>query len=157
MCLQEEKDKRKRQNRSIEKARTLFYRYVEKHGNGLTPTDFAKKFGWDITQIANDIKRSYKGQCPYCNQPYKDMGHGLRDITLDILNPTESPYYTTNVGYCCNSCNRRKDRMGPAAFAKFLSSVKRRREFLNSDYRTLPKSQYRMELKFDDCKEVLNV
>lgn len=89
MCLQEEKDKRKRQDRAIEKAKGMLYSHAKKYG--MKPTQFAKKFGWSIIQMAHDINHNFENWCPYCGGAYQDMGHGLRDLTLDIINPEEPP------------------------------------------------------------------
>lgn len=147
MCVQEEKDKIKRPDRAVPKARNILYshceRYNHKHGTTLTPMGFARKFGWDLKQMSHDIEHAFNNWCSYCESPYSGMGHGLAAVTLDIVNPDEDPYYT-NVRFCCATCNKRKGEKGAIAFGKFLAFVKRRREFLNSVYGTLGKPQYRM-------------
>lgn len=143
MCLQEERDKRKWQNRAIDKARRMLYSHAKKYG--MKPTQFAKKFGWSIIQMAHDINHNLENWCPYCERAYKDMGHGLRDLTLDIINPDEPPYYT-NVRYCCATCNDSKGHRGATDFGFHLSMVRARREFLTGDPGTPGKPQYRMNM-----------
>lgn len=149
ICIQERKDKSKRANRAVPKARNILYSHCEKYnrrnGTALKPMEFARKFGWDLRRITHDIEHAFHNWCSYCESPYSSMEHGFADVTLDIINPADPPYYT-NVHYCCGTCNKRKGQMGATAFGKFLASVKRRREFLNSDYGTLAKPQYIMEL-----------
>lgn len=148
MCLQEERDKRKWQNRAIVKARWMLYSHAKKYG--MKPAQFAKKFGWSIIQMAHDINHNLENWCPYCTRAYKDMGHGLRDLTLDIINPEEPPYYT-NVRYCCATCNTMKGHRGAADYGFHLAMIKARQEFLNSRASaqpgTLLNPQHRMGLK----------
>lgn len=143
MCLQEQKDKRKHQDRAIEKARRMLYTHAKKYG--MKPAQFARKFGWSIIQMAHDINHNFENWCPYCTQPYQSMGHGLADLTLDIINPNEPPYYT-NVRFCCSTCNSIKGQRGATAFGLHLRMVRERQEFLNGKPGTLGKPQYRMDL-----------
>jgi hypothetical protein len=123
MCVQEEKDKLKRPNRVPAKARDVLHshceRYNQKNNTTLTPMQFAQKFGWKLSQISHDIEHAFNNWCSYCENPYSGMSHGLADVTLDIINPDEPPYYT-NVRYCCGTCNRRKGQMGLQPLANFL-------------------------------------
>ena len=149
MCMQEKKDQRKRQNRVITKARDMLYShttsYNSKNGSQLKPAQFAKKFGWSIRQTVHDIAHGFENWCSYCEDPYSGMGHGLADLTLDIINPKEPPYYSTNTKYCCRTCNTIKSQRGATAFGFHLAMVKARREFLNSERGTLARPQYRMD------------
>lgn len=143
MCLQEGKDRRKHQDRAIEKARRMLYSHAKKYG--IMPAQFARKFGWNITQMAHDINHNFENWCPYCAHPYKDMGHGLSDLTLDIINPNEPPYYT-NVRFCCSTCNSIKGQRGATAFGLHMRMVRERQEFLNGAPGTRGKPQYKMDL-----------
>jgi len=151
MCVQEEQDTKKRGNRTIPKARNILWshceRYNRQNGTSLKPSEFARKFGWDLRQMTHDIEHAFDNWCPYCEGAYHSMEHGFAAVTLDIIDPAQPPYYT-NVRFCCATCNRRKGQLGPTAFGRFLASVKRRREFLNSGYGTVTKPQYRMDLEF---------
>ena len=75
---------------------------------GMTPNDFAKRYGWDIERIVYDIIHGHENTCPYCWEKYERMGHGLTDMTLDIINREREPYYRTNTKWCCSTCNREK-------------------------------------------------
>jgi hypothetical protein len=57
------------------------------------------------------------------------MGHGLRDITLDVYNPDEEPYYT-NTRWCCATCNSKKQGMPIAEWHQVCLAFKRQRDFL---------------------------
>ena len=152
MCIQEEKDKHKRADRAVPKARNILYSHCEKYNRrnstALKPMEFARKFGWDLKRITHDIEHAFNNWCSYCENPYHEMDHGLADVTLDIYDPSLPPYYN-NVRYCCATCNKVKGDKPVAVWSKFLASVKRRREFLNSEYGTPGKPQHRMELNFD--------
>ena len=149
MCRQEEQDKHKRGDRSVPKARNMLYTHCEKYnrrnGTTLKPMEFARKFGWDLKRMTHDIEHTFENWCPYCESPFHSMEHGLADLTLDIRDPTQPPYYN-NISYCCSTCNKRKGQMGSAEFGLFLALVKQRRDFLNSRYGTLVKPQYIMNM-----------
>jgi hypothetical protein len=48
------------------------------------------------------------------------MGHGLADITIDIVNPREPPFYDTHVKHCCGTCNKEKSQTPPELWARKL-------------------------------------
>jgi hypothetical protein len=115
-CLQTERDNLKRYNRPKAKARNTFYRHADKfikEGLAGSREDFAQRFDWSVKQMAHDIEHTYKNGCPYCRQFFSEMGHGLSDLTLDIIDPEKPPYYTTNVKWVCSTCNKEKQRTPP--------------------------------------------
>jgi len=72
--------------------------------------DLETVFGWSLDKMVDDIKRTIGEGCPYCTLPVvseDDFGR----VTLEILNPDHSPYYATNVRWCCSSCNAEKHRL----------------------------------------------
>lgn len=73
-------------------------------------------YGWDPARIAHDAKHRYGNGCDYCGQAYAGMGHGLSDITLDVMYRDQPPYYRTNTKWCCQTCNRRKGARTPEQF-----------------------------------------
>jgi len=143
MCQQETRDKHKSENRATTKARRIIYSHAKKFS--IKPIELIKKFGWDIKRIVHDINRAYENSCPYCYQLYKQMGNGLRDITLDIVNPNKPPYYSTNTKLCCSTCNSIKGQRGVDTFGLHLVMVQQRQEYLNAKEGTELKPQYRME------------
>lgn len=149
MCTQEKQDTCKRGNRTVPKARNMLkthcQKYNQRNDTTLKPMEFARKFGWDLKRLTHDIEHTFNNWCPYCEAHFDSMEHGLADLTLDIRDPSQPPYYN-NVVYCCSTCNKRKGQMGPTDFGLFLALVKQRREFLNSEPGTLLKPQYRLEV-----------
>lgn len=131
MCNQTAKDKKKHENRAIEKARRIIY----SHGKKLAGTygikngrDLIDRFGWSINRLQHDINHAYNNGCSYCGTLYKSMEHGLRDLTLDIVNREAAPYYGTNTHLCCATCNSMKGQRSPSAFGLHLAMVKRWKE-----------------------------
>ena len=99
------------EERARRKAQSTIVLHAEKYS--LAPKEFARRFGWDIERIVYDITHGHENTCPYCYERYDSMGHGLSDITLDVVDPTKEPYYRTNVRWCCQTCNREKAAMPP--------------------------------------------
>ncbi|KKL78030.1 hypothetical protein LCGC14_2028960 [marine sediment metagenome] len=153
MCQQESRDKKKWENRAINKAHRIIYshteRYNTKHDTSLTSSRFSMMFGWEIKRMAHDINHTYDNLCWYCGHPFKDMGHGLADLSLDIINPDEEPFYT-NVRYCCRTCNSSKGHRDNQHFGFHLAQVKARQEFINMMANVKPgtirKPQFELEL-----------
>ena len=143
MCLQTERDRRKITNRAITKARTALYRHAKKYE--MNPQGFSSTYGWEVTQMAKDINHAYSVPCPHCQTPYSEQGNGLRDLSLDIINPLELPYYT-NVRYCCSTCNSVKGQRGAEGFGLHLVMVKKRNEYLQAQPGTILKPQYVLNL-----------
>lgn len=71
-------------------------------------------YGWTIDRMSRDAEHAYRGSCLYCGALFETMVHGPTDLTLDIVNREEPPYYTTNTRWVCVTCNRQKSRT-PAA------------------------------------------
>jgi len=138
-CRQEEKDERKRRNRPLAKARSTFYRHADrfiKGGLAESRQEFAERFGWDVHQMAHDIEHGYANSCPYCHEAFAEMGHGLSDITLDIVDPEKPPYYTTNVKWICATDNKEKQRTPPEHWGAKLAAWdmwRKQQQKLNTD------------------------
>ena len=75
--------------------------------------DLEEVYGWSLDRMVDDIERIKEKGCPYCMQPVDTDGQGLGIITLDILNTDQAPHYSTNVIWCCSSCNSEKQRTSP--------------------------------------------
>jgi hypothetical protein len=127
-CSQTNRDTKKRADRSVEKARLTYARHALqfiRSGIIKTKADLGRLFGWDVQQMAHDIKHDFGNGCPYCHRKFASMGHGLRDITLDIVNPGLQSYYTTNVRWVCNTCNTEKQRLSPDNWGALRQSWER--------------------------------
>jgi hypothetical protein len=116
-CEQDRRDAAKQQNRWLIKARDTLGRHTRRynavHGTNLTAAEFSHRFFWMPVRIAHDMKHAYDNTCMYCWQPYVEMPAGLAAVTVDIRDRTSDPFYQTNVGICCNTCNTEKGRMTP--------------------------------------------
>lgn len=67
-------------------------------------------FGWELGRMAEDAKHAYDGRCSDCGCTFASMVNGLFDLTLDVRQPTDPPYYGTNTAWICQTCNRAKGR-----------------------------------------------
>lgn len=108
----------KYQNRFLAKARSTLARHAAK--KGLKPKEFADRYGWAVPRMAHDDEHAYGNGCHYCGTKFLTMGHGLADITLDVVDPREEPYYATNTRWVCGTCNRQKSSMPPGLWSRRL-------------------------------------
>jgi hypothetical protein len=120
-CESKKADETKRGNRFRSKAGSTLRRHGERYiKQGLVNSiqDFAEKFGWDINKIEHQLRHDYSNGCLECGDPYAAMGHGLYDITVDIINPSNAPYWGINTRLICQTCNRKKGKTAPDIWAK---------------------------------------
>jgi hypothetical protein len=122
-CRQTEGDRIKQGNRFLAKARSTLKRHAAKYGQPIE--DFAVRFNWSVRQLAHDMEFQYGNGCSYCHGNYQKMGHGLQDITVDIVDRTRDPYYGTNVKLCCGTCNKAKGDLPPWKWELKLSLWRR--------------------------------
>ena len=80
--------------------------------------------------MAHDLRHALDNTCAYCWFPYNEMGHGLDDVTVDIIDPKKDPYYHTNVQWCCRTCNSAKSTLPPELWARRLIEFRRRAVYL---------------------------
>jgi 5-methylcytosine-specific restriction endonuclease McrA len=113
-CEQTRRDRIKKVNRWAVKARDTIRRHAMRLGK--TRVELVTRYGWDPDRLAHDAEFQYSNGCNYCGSQYRDMGHGLTDISLDIVDPRSEPYYRTNTKWCCQTCNRKKSDRGPDWF-----------------------------------------
>jgi hypothetical protein len=73
--------------------------------------DLEQLYGWSTERMVQDIKRVRETGCPYCLQPVDTTEHGMRLITLDLINEDKPPHYLTNVVWCCARCNSEKQQI----------------------------------------------
>jgi hypothetical protein len=114
-CQITRRTERARARRALTKATDTLHR----HATDLlvVPAEFARRYGWDVKRMAHDIEDVFASRCPYCDDAFADMEHGLADVSLDIVNPSLEPYYTTNTRWVCVSCNREKQGLSPEDWA----------------------------------------
>jgi len=113
-CEQTGRDERKIGDRWAVKARDVIRRHATRLG--VSKDDLINVHGWDSARLAHDAEFQYGNGCNYCGHSYQAMGHGLADITLDIVDRARPPHYRTNTRWCCQTCNRKKGVMTPDAF-----------------------------------------
>lgn len=113
-CDQTSRDQRKTVNRWPVKARDVIRRHAVRLG--VDKADLVGRYGWDPNRLAHDARYQYGNGCSYCGGNYAEMGHGLADITLDIIDRDRPPYYRSNTKWCCQTCNRKKGAMSSEDF-----------------------------------------
>ena len=102
--------------RARRKAKNTITHHAEKYE--MKPIDFAKRYGWNVERMVYDVLHGLENTCCYCWDRYERMGHGLDDITLDVVDRDREPYYSTNVKWCCRTCNSEKATMTPEQWAR---------------------------------------
>lgn len=113
-CEQTARDQSKIGNRWTVKSRDVIRRHAVRLD--VPKDDLVSVYGWDQARLAHDAEHQYGNGCNYCGHAYHDMGHGLADITLDIVDRSKPPYYRTNTKWCCQTCNRKKGAQTPEEF-----------------------------------------
>jgi len=91
-------------------------------GNYVT---FAKIYGWAPGLIAGEMKAAYEGPCRSCGVCFREMGHGRGDLTVDIIDPNQEPFYQYNTRLVCRSCNSRKGARRPDDEARLKLAYER--------------------------------
>ena len=128
-CRQTARDRRKAERRARVKAqrtlRTHWQRYCKKTGERISQSQFAERFGWDLDQMAHDIEHAAGNGCPYCHRAFALMEGGLHNVSLDIIDPRDPPYYSANVRWVCKTCNSAKGDMTLAQFGEHLANWKK--------------------------------
>jgi hypothetical protein len=84
-------------------------------------SDLEELYGWSIDRMIEDINRMLREGCSYCLQKIGRTEQGLHVVTLDIFDPQKPPHYSTNVRWCCASCNSEKQRTSPDIWGARLS------------------------------------
>jgi hypothetical protein len=79
--------------------------------------ELMEKYGWNVTDMAHDMEHAFKNGCPECRELFGNMANGLADLTIDIVDPKQPPYYGLNTRLFCMTCNRVKGQMSPEEWA----------------------------------------
>lgn len=117
-CRQAARDKEKANDPWLVKARSSIDHHARKYG--LSSKAFCRKYGWEPGRLRYVLSHAYENTCEYCYHPYKEMRNGIADITLDIVDPEQPPFYPTNVKPCCRTCNTEKGTMSPERWNRRL-------------------------------------
>jgi hypothetical protein len=110
-CEQDRRDAAKRLNRWRQKAKDTRDRHARKLG--FSVAELRDVYGWELHRMAHEAEHAYSNGCRYCGEGFHTMHHGLGDITLDIVNTNDPPYYAVNCNWCCVTCNVEKRRLSP--------------------------------------------
>jgi hypothetical protein len=117
-CRQTMRDDKKQINPWPAKVRSSIWHHAKKYG--FTAREFCQKYGWTISRLTYVLSHTYENTCEYCYRSYKEMRNGIADITLDIVDPDQPPFFPTNVKPCCRTCNTEKGSMPPERWARVL-------------------------------------
>jgi len=98
------------ENRARQKVGDTIRRHAKRYN--MKVKDFTETFGWDRKIMLDRLLQEYEGNCCSCNKPYAGMGHGLFDISLDIIDPREKPFLS-NTRWMCLTENIRKGNLTP--------------------------------------------
>jgi hypothetical protein len=90
---------------------------------GYTVEDLVR-MGWDEDRRSIEMQAAYEhGYCPLCievdasGKPqvhfFRDMTHGLSDLTIDRMRCEEPPIWPGNIQWVDKTCNSRKHRKDP--------------------------------------------
>ena len=122
-CEQTAKDERKQHDRMLQKIRDTIRRHAKKFG--ISRDRLMHHYGWTIEKLRHDALDHYEHKgCGLCEKPFH-KGDTMNDLTLDILDPKIEPFYSFNVKWICNACNRMKQLASPVVFAIRLAMWKR--------------------------------
>jgi hypothetical protein len=138
-CEQTAKDTDKQDRRWHTKARDTLRRHAAKYG--MAPSEFARTYGWDVEIMAHEAEHGYSNGCPGCHRSFEGMGHGLADITLDIVDRDKPPFYRL-CKWICQTCNREKGKTPSDEWAANLIAwdqwEKRQTDLIEKPYLGLP-------------------
>lgn len=128
LCRQDKRTSEKRADRWIPKARRTRKAHAKKLG--YTVEEMETRFGWILPVMAHNAEYAYANGCPECHESFLGMGHGTRDIELDIQRRGDLPYYGDNTKWMCATCNRSKGALSLEDWALKKSLYRQRAKFL---------------------------
>ncbi|HKE66807.1 MAG TPA: hypothetical protein VKB59_19450 [Micromonosporaceae bacterium] len=110
LCEIKNRTEDKRDRRERHKARTTRARHARKFDIAID--ELEDHYGWTLDAIEAAIICCYINGCPpsddgeTCGQPVRN----LDDVTVDIIDPTQPPFWGVNTRVICATCNRKKGR-----------------------------------------------
>ena len=119
LCKQDKRTEVKHKNRWGPKVNKTRLNHSKEDALDIPVEILINSYGWESNIMIHDGAHAYSNGCTECHIPYKEMEHGLRDITLDIWDPSVEPFYGSNVRWICSSCNSAKGDMPPADWAAY--------------------------------------
>jgi 5-methylcytosine-specific restriction endonuclease McrA len=99
---------------------------------GLSVDDL-RRLGWDEERRSIEMEAAFEfGYCPHCIEigadgkaivhHFRDLDGGLRDLTIDVINPGLPPQWPGNVQFLCSTCNSRKHSSDPILHGQRLQA-----------------------------------
>jgi len=90
-------------------------------------------WGWDLERRSIEMRAALEnGYCPNCIEVdgngqvkvhyFRDMTHGLTDLTIDRMNCDLPPVWPGNVQWLCKTCNSRKGSKDPILHGQRLQA-----------------------------------
>jgi len=67
--------------------------------------------------MAEDLQFMEQGKCTDCRHKF----NGRADLSFDITDRDQPPYYSVNVRIICLTCNRRKGKMAKTEYGAFMA------------------------------------
>lgn len=117
-CEQTKRDDERHIDPFLSKARWTIRHHAEKYS--MAPREFVANFGWDVERVAHLMRHAFDNTCVYCRRAYSSMLNGVRDVTMDIVDPARPPHLETNTTPCCQTCNSEKRDLAPDIWARKL-------------------------------------
>jgi len=122
-CERTAHDQKKQRDRMLQKIRDVIRRHAQKLG--VARERLVHHYGWTVEKLRHDALDHYENKgCGYCEKAFH-KGDTMNDLTLDIVDPNRPPFYSFNVKWICNACNRMKLRASPVIFHIRLAMWKR--------------------------------
>lgn len=115
-CRQGHRDSRKAQDPFLSKAQWTIRKHAKRFE--IEHSKFVEVYGWRAEFLAHDAKHAFENGCPDCRRPFSTMRHGIADLTLDITNPAEAPFYGKNTRWICGTCNMKKGKLGATEWGR---------------------------------------
>lgn len=106
-CRQTARDEYKRKNRFNQKIHDTRRRHAAKFKMTMKELE---ALGWISSRMVHEAQHVYDNGCPVCGRSFSTMGHGLRDLTLDIIVPNAPKIYGANTRWICSTCNSKKSQ-----------------------------------------------
>ncbi len=106
---------------------------------GYSVADLVDVYGWDDVRRIGEMRAQFEfGYCPVCVwdnhgvcvlEYFRDMTHGLADLTIDRIRQDEPPWWPNNVRWICKTCNSREGRRPKAEHAAVVQAEHQLRLF----------------------------
>lgn len=100
--------------------------------------------GWDLERRSIEMQAMFENAfCPLCIEYidgqvsvhfYRDMKHGLEDLTIDRIDPSKPPVWPGNIWWVDKTCNGRKHHGDPILHGQRLQAEHELRLFEHAEW-----------------------